>query len=153
MWDRRIESSSSSTRWRHVPGLVRGHVIQSVHLQSSQPVLRHGSCGLFETEQSWRKLPSELSILPCPCIYLVPLFRYHGWWWDALQDSWLESLPGGEAHTGAGAGSEDVEQPGSEGRLELQLDIGTMLPCRIPGFVTRFGGLTDECLTWQTDPC
>ena len=24
---------------------------------------------------------------------------------------------------------------------------------RIPGFVTRFGGLTDECLTWQTDPC
>lgn len=24
---------------------------------------------------------------------------------------------------------------------------------RIPGFVTRFGGLTDECLTWQIDPC
>ena len=42
-------SISSSTRWRHVAGLVRGHVTQSVHLQ---PVLRHGSCGLFETEQS-----------------------------------------------------------------------------------------------------
>ena len=29
----------------------------------------------------------------------------------------------------------------------------TLSCSRIPGFVTRFGGLTDECLTWLTDPC
>ena len=29
----------------------------------------------------------------------------------------------------------------------------TLFCCRIPGFVTRCGGLTDECLTWPTDQC